>query len=186
MGERKSMKAAAQTVRIRRFETRDAKPVSDLVMRTLRISNTKDYALELIEGLMPEQQPERFIERAEDMHFYVAEACSRADPGTNEPGQNPVSVPSEIIGCAGIRKDAEDPERTDIHSFYVKPECQKEGIGRRIMETLEQDEYFLQTKRTLIHASITAADFYRRLGYDFKDGLAALDRYQLYTMVKYH
>ena len=48
MGERKSMKAAAQTVRIRRFETRDAKPVSDLVMRTLRISNTKDYALELI------------------------------------------------------------------------------------------------------------------------------------------
>ena len=92
----------------------------------------------------------------------------------------------QIIGCAGIRKDAEDPERTDIHSFYVKPERQKEGIGRRIMETLEQDEYFLQTKRTLIHASITAADFYRRLGYDFKDGLAVLDRYQLYTMVKYH
>ena len=50
---------------IRRFQTNDAKEVSALIIKTLRISNTKDYPAELMEELaLNIQQPENIIERA--------------------------------------------------------------------------------------------------------------------------
>ena len=56
---------------IRRFQTNDAKEVSALIIKTLRISNTKDYPAELMEELVKYQQPENIIERAGWTHFYV-------------------------------------------------------------------------------------------------------------------
>ena len=65
------------------------------------------------------------------------------------------------------------------------PEWQGKGIGRRIIETLEQDEFFLRAKRTEIPASITAVDFYRRMGYDYKNGIAEVDDEGMYRLEKF-
>lgn len=59
------------------------------------------------------------------------------------------------------------------------------GIGRKIVETLEGDEYFLRAERIEIPASVTARGFYQKMGYGYKGGAAVLDEEQLYRMEKY-
>ena len=65
------------------------------------------------------------------------------------------------------------------------PEYQGRGIGRQIIETLEQDEYFLRAKRIEVPASITAVDFYRKMGYGYKNGIAEIDEKQVYKLEKF-
>jgi hypothetical protein len=46
---------------IRRFKTDDAEAVSALVIKTITISNTKDYPADLMEELVKSQQPENIL-----------------------------------------------------------------------------------------------------------------------------
>ena len=59
------------------------------------------------------------------------------------------------------------------------------GIGRKMMETLEQDEYALRAKRIEIPASITGLSFFRKLGYEFKNGNDQMDEEMLYRLEKF-
>ena len=53
------------------------------------------------------------------------------------------------------------------------------------METLEQDVFFLRAKRVEIPSSITARDFYRKMGYNYKNGEDTVDEEQLYRLEKF-
>ncbi len=152
---------------IRRFREEDAEAVSALVIKTLRISNVKDYTPELMEEVVKSQQPQNVLERAGWTHFYVAE----------ENG--------ELIGCGAIGPYWGRQDESSLFTIFVLPEWQGKGIGRRIIETLEQDEFFLRAKRTEIPASITAVDFYRRMGYDYKNGIAEVDDEGMYRLEKF-
>ena len=59
--------------------------------------------------------------------------------------------------------------------FFVLPEYIGKGIGKKIMNALENDEYFLKSKRIEITSSITALGFYKKLGYKHKNGNKYLD-----------
>ena len=152
---------------IRRFCTEDAKEVSDLIIRTMRITNTRDYPVEMMEELITHQQPEDVLKRASWTHYYVAE----------EDGK--------IIGCGAIGPYWDKEDESSLFSIFVLPECQGQGIGRAIVETLEKDDYALRAKRIEIPASITALKFYRKLGYEYKNGVAALDSERLYRLEKH-
>lgn len=52
-------------------------------------------------------------------------------------------------------------DESSLYTTFALPEYQGKGIGRKIVETLEQDEYCLRTKRVKIPSSITAVEFYR-------------------------
>lgn len=65
------------------------------------------------------------------------------------------------------------------------PEYQGSGIGTSIIQTLEQDEFFLRASRIEIPASITAVDFYKKMGYAYKNGVAELDDEQVYRLEKF-
>ncbi|MDE5797446.1 MAG: GNAT family N-acetyltransferase, partial [Treponemataceae bacterium] len=45
-----------------------------------------------------------------------------------------------------------------------------QGIGRRIIELLEADEYAKRADKIVIHSAISAIPFYRKLGYEHKNG----------------
>ena len=62
-----------------------------------------------------------------------------------------------------------------MEEIQFRPEYQGKGIGRKIVEMLEQDEFFLRAKRIEIPSSITASEFYRKLGYDYKNGVRIID-----------
>lgn len=64
------------------------------------------------------------------------------------------------------------------------PEYQGRGIGRKIIETLEADEYFLRAWRTEVGSSRTAVDFYLRMGYKFKNNITVPDEFGVVRLEK--
>lgn len=137
---------------IRRFRNGDAQELSQVIAHTMRTCNTADYGGELIEQAVESKSPEKLTECSGWMHIYVV-----CDGG-------------RIIGTGSIGPYWGSMTESSLFTIFVLPEYQGKGIGRMIVETLEQDEFFLRAQRIEVPASLTAVDFYRRMGYDFKDG----------------
>ncbi len=152
---------------IRRFQNEDANELADVIAKTLRTTNIKDYSLEYIENDISFLTAEKLIERSSWMNIYV------------------VCDDNKIIGCGAIGSYWGKEDESSLFTIFVLPEYQGKGIGRKIIETLEQDEYFLRAKRIEIPASITAVEFYRKMGYEFKNGIAEVDDEQLYRLEKF-
>ena len=154
------------TVTLRRFRNGDEFAVSDVICTTLAISNRKDYSPEFIEENIRSHSPEVIAARAEEAHFYVA-----MDGET-------------IIGCGGITGYWGSTEESYLTSIFVLLDYQGKGVGRKIMEALEADEYFRRAWRTEVGSSQTAVSFYRRMGYEFKNGITGTDEYGVVRMEK--
>lgn len=152
---------------IRRFRNEDAIELANVIAKTLRTTNIKDYSPEYIENDISFLTAEKLIERSEWTHLYVA--CEGA----------------KIIGCGAIGSYWGKEDESSLYTIFVLPEYQGKGIGRKIVETLEQDEYFIRAKRIEIPSSITAVEFYRKMGYDYKNGIAEIDEEQLYRLEKF-
>ena len=152
---------------IRNFKDDDEEKVSSLIIRTLKTTNSKDYSEESIKALEKQIQPSHILERASWTHFYVVE-----DNDT-------------IIGCGAIGPYWGSETESSLFNVFVLPEYQGNGIGRKIIETLERDEYFLRAKRIELAASISAVNFYRKLGYDYKNGVDRPDDEQNYRLEKF-
>ena len=152
---------------IRKFCESDAEKVSALIIHTLQASNSKDYSAETISALEKKMQPSGVLERASWTHFYVAEEGN------------------DIIGCGAIGPYWGSKTESSLFTIFVLPECQGKGVGRKIIETLERDEYFLRAKRVEVPASITAVDFYRKLGYEYKNGIDRPDEERIYRLEKF-
>ena len=135
---------------VRRFQDRDADAVSKLIIKTLRTTNIKDYSAEYIENDVKMFAPEGGVERASWTHFYVIEDHKM------------------IVGCGAIGPYWGKEDESSLFNIFVLPEYQGKGVGRKIIETLEKDEYYLRADRVEIPASITAVEFYRHFGYGFK------------------
>ena len=151
---------------IRSFCEADAEKVSALIIHTLQASNSKDYSAETISALEKKMQPSGVLERASWTHFYVAE----------EGG--------DIIGCGAIGPYWGSETESSLFNIFVLPEYQGKGVGRKIIETLEQDGFFLRAERVEVPASITGVEFYRKLGYEYKNGIDRPDEERLYRLEK--
>ena len=154
-------------MQIRRFRETDADAVSALIAKTLRTTNSRDYPSEYIEDNVRTMTPEHLIRRARWTHFYVA--CDG----------------DAVIGCGAIGPYWDKEDESSLFTIFVLPEYQGRGIGREIIRTLEDDEFFLRARRVEIPASITACGFYRKLGYDYKNGIDSVDEEGLYRMEKF-
>ena len=151
---------------IRRITDRDAEAVSQVIRTTISISNKKDYPEDLMDQLIEYETPERVLERASWTHFYVVEDDGR------------------IIGCGAIGPYWGKEDESSLFTIFVLPEYQGKGVGRRIIDTLESDEYFLRAKRIEIPVSITGVPFYLKMGYHYKDGISEPDEEHLIRMEK--
>ena len=152
---------------IRRFQPEDAAETAQMIAETLLISNSKDYSEEYIDRIIASHSAEIISERAKDGHMYVA--CDGP----------------RIIGCGAIAGYWGSITESILLTIFVLPEYQGQGVGKRIVQTLEQDEFFLRAKRIEIPASVTAVEFYKKLGYNYKNGIAEMDDEQLYRLEKY-
>ena len=152
---------------VRRFKEKDSTEVSELIARTLRTTNIKDYSAEYIENDVKMFTPENVIKKAGWTHFYVA-----VDKET-------------IIGCGAVGPYWDKEDESSLFNIFVAPEYQGKGVGRMIVEALEKDEYFLRAKRIEVPASITACEFYVKMGYTYKNGIKIPDEEQLLRMEKF-
>jgi len=153
-------------MRIRPFAAADAAAVSAMIAHTLRVSNARDYTESEIAEIIRRQQPEDVLSRASWTHFYVAEDSSG------------------IIGCGAIGPFLGSESESSLFSIFVHPDRQGQGVGRAVIGVLERDEYALRARRIEVPASITGLEFYRRMGYTFKEGGDQLDGEKLYRLEK--
>ena len=154
-------------LQIRRFKNTDSLELADVIAKTLRTTNTREYSPEYIEETITSLSCEKLIERSAWMHLYVACDCDR------------------IIGCGAIGPYYGKEDESSLFTIFVLPEYQGKGVGRKIVETLEQDPYFLRARRIEIPASVTAIEFYKKMGYSYKNGVYAIDEEQLCKMEKF-
>jgi len=154
-------------MRIRRFEEKDARQVSAMIIRTLRITNVHDYSADDMEELARRMQPADILQRASWTHLYVA--CD---------GETP-------IGCGAIGPYWGKTDESSLFTIFVDPGSQGRGVGRAIIEALEKDEFALRAKRIEVPASITALGFYEKMGYRKKPGCETPDEEQLYRLEKF-
>ena len=152
---------------IRLFKKEDAEETAQIIAETLRTSNSKDYSQKYIEDNIASHSADVLIERAKEGHMYVV--CDK----------------SRIVGCGAVAGYWGSITESILLTIFVLPEYQGKGIGKQIIHTLENDEFFLRASRIEIPASITAVEFYRKMGYDYKNGIAKLDDEQLYRLEKF-
>lgn len=152
---------------IRPFKAENAEEVALVIAETLRESNSKDYTADYIENCIASHSAEVILKRATAGHMYVT--CDR----------------SRIIGCGEIASYWGSLTESVLLTIFVLPDYQGKGIGRRIIEMLERDEYFLRTKRIEIPASKTAVPFYKKMGYDYKNNIAEPDDEGLFRLEKF-
>jgi GNAT superfamily N-acetyltransferase len=77
----------------------------------------------------------------------------------------------KIVGCGSITGYWGSITESILLTIFVLPEYQNKGVGRKIIEILESDEFFLRAKRIEIPASITACEFYKKMGYTYKNSI---------------
>lgn len=154
-------------ITVRRFEEKDARAVSDMISKTVHVTNSIVYEPQYIENFLDLVSPQKIIERAGWTHYYVV--CD-----------------GDTVICSGaIGPHLGREDESEFFNIYLLPEYQGRGIGRLIIETLEQDEYFLRAKRIYIHASLNALKFYQKMGYSHVNGEFAIDDDHSYMLEKF-
>ena len=162
------MKLANGTeVIVKPYQQENAEEIVDLIIRNFREVNVKDYGKEAIEQLVITHDVNWFKGVAEYANVYVF---------WNE---------GKIAGVGSISSFWGSLTESILLIVFVLPEFHGQGIGSYIIDTLEADELFLRAERIEIPASITAVEFYRKKGYDYKNGIKELDDEQHYRLEKF-
>ena len=154
-------------VTVRKFKNSDADEVANLVIRNFKEVNIKDYGQEAIDELVKTHDAQWVLQVASYAHMYVFRHHDK------------------IVATGSISSYWGSPTESILLTVFVLPEYHGMGIGRKIIDTLEKDELFKRASRVEIPASITAVEFYRKFGYDFKNGKKELDEENLYRLEKY-
>ena len=126
--------------------------VSKLIERTARESFRNHYPQKTIDEVVESLNTEGVKKRASWTHFYV------------------IKEENVIVACGAIGAYWGSETESSLFTIFVDPEKQGQGYGRKVIETLEQDEFFKRAKRIEIPASMVAIPFYRKMGYEFKNG----------------
>lgn len=142
---------------IRRFREQDAAETSAVIGEALRVSNAPDYPPEIIQEMLELYTAAGLLEQAEGEHLYV------------------ICDGETIAGCGGVAPYMGSLTESILVTVFVLPEYQGRGVGRKLMEALEEDVYFRRANRVSIHSSITARDFYLKLGYGYQNGVSEPD-----------
>lgn len=154
-------------IEVRRFKEEDAKEVRNLIVRNFLEVNSKDYGISAMEKLAKVYDVEKVLNVASYAHMYVFE------------------FDGKIIGTGSISSFWGSETESILLSIFVLPEFHGKGVGRKIINTLETDEFYVRASRIEIPASITATEFYRKFGYDYKNGVKELDDEHHYRLEKF-
>lgn len=154
-------------INVRRFEEEDADEVSKLIVGNFLEVNSKDYGIAAMEELAKVYDSGKVLNIANYAHMYVFEWNGK------------------IVGTGSISSFWGSKTESILLTIFVLPEFHGKGIGRKIINTLEQDEFYVRATRIEIPASITATEFYRKFGYDYKNGVKELDEEHHYRLEKF-
>lgn len=125
---------------IRKFRKKDAIKAGNAVKAAIRGTLKSYYPKKVLDGFYKANNPKRFLERAANRQFFVAETGRK------------------IIGVIALKED-------DIRTFYVRPEYQRMGIGRKLFERFKKEAIKNKCKKVFVDSSTYAVPIYKALGF---------------------
>lgn len=145
-------KELTKNVSIHLIKENQYQSVANVIERSLRFSHFNQfYPQTKIEALARKMNPDFIKKRASWTHFYVIE------------------IDEKVIACGAVGLYWDSQTESALFTVFVDPDYQGCGYGRKIIETLEKDEYFKRATRIEVAASISAIPFYRKMGYEHKN-----------------
>ena len=137
---------------IRLVEEKDIPNLRKMIIKVMKASFKGFYPDSWINYAISRQTIERLTEKAKNLHFYI------------------LVEEKKIYACGAIGGDYYgNINEANLFSIYVDPDQQGKGYGRKIMQTLEKDEYFKRAKRVECPSSLNAVPFYLKMGYKHKN-----------------
>ena len=139
---------------IRRFQKKDAEEVSSLIWQTIFTVNIKDYSHDHLETIAAMYTPEKLAKNSQEKKIFIAELAERI-VGT-------ATIHNDYISCVFV-----------LHNYIGK------GIGKLLMETVENDARQRKERSVHLDSSTTAQTFYELLGYQIdvvKPGTIAMHK----------
>ena len=125
---------------LREFQAKDAKAVSDVIRKTMRISNSRDYSPEILEPLIEYFSPEKVLLLSKERICLIAE------------------TENQIVGTAAI-------ENVELCTFFVHPDFQGKGVGSLLLKEIEKIAVENKIEIIRFASSLTAVSFYEKMGY---------------------
>lgn len=74
-----------------------------------------------------------------------------------------------IVACGGVSRDYNQEKQSYFIAVFVNPDFCKKGIGRKLVEFLEKDEWCLDSNLIEIPSSKSSHEFYYKCGYSYQD-----------------
>lgn len=139
----------AEDLVIRRATDADAEAISAVIVRALIEVNAADYPIDAIAEFVAGADPAGVRARLAARTVFVAESGG------------------EIVGTAGLE---ETSSGAALRSLYVRPDRHGEGIGSRLLETVERIAHAHGYRFLAVPSSITGETFYLAHGYARADG----------------
>jgi putative acetyltransferase len=118
----------------------DVPALSDLIRRTVRLSNAGDYTAGVVALISANYAPDKVAQRLAERDVFVCLDGPR------------------IVGTIGLGGDR-------LRSLFVEPGLQGKGVGARLVAHLEVHARKAGVAELHLSSSITARGFYERLGY---------------------
>lgn len=137
-------------INVRRIRNGDEEDISKLIAKDLINENIKDYKKKDIDSLINKLNKDFIKERSLMFHGYV------------------ILDDDKIIGTGMIGPYWGSEYESSFFTIFIDPEYKGKGIGRKIIETLENDIYYINSDRVEVPASISGLEFYRHFGFGFK------------------
>lgn len=133
-------------MKIRRFKPGEERAIWSVYFAATRESIARDYHPELIERWAPQDR---------DMNEW-ADRLAQKNPFV-------AVVDNQIVGMAEIDADG------FIDYFYVHPSCQRKGIGKALLATLESEAVKLGVSAIFADVSVTARSFFLSRGFSITE-----------------
>lgn len=152
---------------IKDYEEKYVEQISALIIQNIININSKDYGMERAKKIAQDFTVEKLKNTLSNRKkVYVS------------------LIDNKVVGTAGLDKSWDSDDEYWILSVFVKPENHGQGIGTKLIRKIEEFASTMPIKKLIIPASITAHEFYYKLGYRYKDGKKELNDEDMYIMEK--
>ena len=137
-------------IKVRKYKDGDQTQICEIIRKDILTENIKDYPKDAMEHLLETHNEELISRRSKWCHVYV------------------LTDNEKIVGVGMIGPYWNSLTESSFFTIFIDPAYKGKGLGRKIIETLMEDDYYKRADRVEIPASITAVEFYRHMGWNFK------------------
>lgn len=127
---------------IRKGELRDASSIVDVIQVSVLSTHKELYSKEAIEDILSNYTLGRVEHFIEAYDYFVAEENN------------------EIVGCVLMKEGK-------MRSLYILPLLRGQGLGRKLVEVVEDCAREQGYKEIWLWSSLVSYDFYIHMGYEF-------------------